>query len=469
MAQAKNLQQLIESQPSSVHMLRNAQPGPNVYPGVPPEFTNWRDEQAAWQQTCVLFDLSYHMVDLTLKGPDALKLLTQLGPNSFEGFRVNQAKQFAPCSHEGYIIGDVILLYLGKETFSLVGRAPAINWVRYHAEKGRYDVSCEIDERSAVRKDPSKRKDYRLQIQGPNAMRTMEKVLGAPPPKVKFFHMKTLRIAGKRVRALRHGMAGQPGFELIGPWRDKQLVVDALLEAGREFGLRRVGGRAYSTNTLDSGWIPSPLPAIYSGEGMREYREWLPADCYEASASIGGSFVSNRIEDYYFTPWDLSYGSFVKFDHEFIGRAALERIAKNPTRTKVTLALETEDVLRAIASQYEPGTRARFIEFPSAVYAMHPYDAVHSGGRNVGISTWIGYSSNARKMLSLAVLDNQYARPGTEVTLTWGEEGGGTSKPIIERHRQVEFRAVVSPVPYSEVARKSYADVPGWRAAQAKT
>ena len=39
----------------------------------------------------------------------------------------------------------------------------------------------------------------------------------------------------------------------------------ALVEAGKEFGLRQVGGRAYSSNTLESGWIPSPLPAIYTG------------------------------------------------------------------------------------------------------------------------------------------------------------------------------------------------------------
>ena len=50
---------------------------------------------------------------------------------------------------------------------------------------------------------------------------------------------------------------------------------------------------------------------------------------------------------------------------------------------------------------------------------------------------------------------------GTEVTLVWGEEGGGSSKPVVERHRQAEFRAIVSPAPYSEVARSSYHE--GWR------
>ena len=77
-------------------MLRNAQVGPNVYPGVPAEFTNWRDEQWAWQNTCVLFNQSYHMADLAVTGPDAMALLSHLGVNTFEKFAVDKAKQFVP-------------------------------------------------------------------------------------------------------------------------------------------------------------------------------------------------------------------------------------------------------------------------------------------------------------------------------------------------------------------------------------
>ena len=189
---------------------------------------------------------------------------------------------------------------------------------------------------------------------------------------------------------------------------------------------------------------------------MKDYRKWLPADGYEGSASVGGSFYSRNIADYYFTPWDLGYGQFVRFDHDFIGRDALEEMAADPPRTKVTLALENDDVLGAIGSQFEQGGRAKFMEFPSAVYSMHPYDAVLANGDAIGISTWIGYSSNERRMLTLAVLNKEYARPGTEVTLLWGEEGGGTRKLNVEPHAQCEIRAIVSPVPYSKVARESY-------------
>jgi syringate O-demethylase len=59
-------------------------------------------------------------------------------------------------------------------------------------------------------------------------------------------------------------------------------------------------------------------------------------------------------------------------------------------------------------------------------------------------------------MVSLAVIDNELSAPGTEVTLVWGEEGRGSSKPTVERHRQVEIRATVAPVPISEVARVAY-------------
>ncbi len=133
-------------------------------------------------------------------------------------------------------------------------------------------------------------------------MQVIEKVLGKTPPELKFFNMTPLTIAGKTVRALRHGMVGQPGWELFGPWEHGEAVREAVINAGEEFGLRLAGGRAYSSNALESGWIPSPVPAVYTGDAMKAYRQWLPAAGYEASASIGGSFYSDNIEDYYFTP-----------------------------------------------------------------------------------------------------------------------------------------------------------------------
>ena len=459
----QTLQQKLDAAGDIVEFLRNQQVGPNVYPGVPAEYSNWRNEQKAWAESAVLFNQSYHMVELYVRGPDAFALLESLAINSFKNFAVNKAKQFVPVTPDGYVIGDVILFYLAEEEFSLVGRAPAIEWVEFHAATGDWNVTVERDERTAMRTD-GKRKNYRFQLQGPNAMKILEKAMGQTPPDLKFFNMAHIDIGGKDVIALRHGMAGQPGYELFGPWADYQAVHSALVEAGKDHGLALVGGRAYSSNTLESGWLPSPLPAVYTGDDpmLKAYREWLSGKSYEGMCSIGGSWVPETVEGYYLTPWDIGYGHIVKFDHDFVGRAALERMAGETHRTKVTLALDNEDVLRVMSSMFAKGSRAKFFEFPSAVYSMHPFDEVRVDGKVIGVSTWIGYSSNEGRMLSLAMIDPAHVEMGKEVTLVWGEPNGGTSKPTVEPHEQVEIKAIVSPVPYSETARDSYAD--SWRA-----
>jgi vanillate/3-O-methylgallate O-demethylase len=452
----ENLEEALQAAGSPVEMLRNSQIGPYAFPVVPAEFTNWRDEQRSWRETCALFDQSHHMTDLYLEGPDAIKLLSDLGVNTFKNFKVNQAKQFVACNDDGYVIGDAILFYLADNKLSLVGRPSAINWVQYHVESGKYKATAERDERSAMNKGT--RKFYRYQVQGPNALKVMEKVLGKPAPDIRFFHMSDISVAGRTVHALRHGMVGQPGWELFGPWEHGEEVRDAILKAGQDLGIRRVGARTYPTSCLESGWIPSPLPAVYTGGKMKAYRQWLTGKSYEAMASLGGSFYSKDIADYYLTPYDLGYGPFVKFDHDFVGKEALEKIAAKPKRQKVTLVWNGEDLTSVFGTLFHTGVGAiaKYVDLPLANYATLPYDKVVKGGKTVGLSTYTGYTYNERAMVSLAMVDVEYSEPGTEVTLVWGEEGGGSTKPTVERHVQAEVRATVAPAPISAVARVGY-------------
>ncbi len=458
----RNLEELLNAVGNPAAMLRNSQIGAYVYPVVPYEFSNWRDEQLAWQKTAVLYDQSHHMVEQYVEGPDALKLFSGLTINSFANFPVNRAKQFVPCSHDGRVIGDGILFHLAENSLVFVGRAPAASWIQFHAETGGFKVKTEKDDRSPgnAKGNAVVRRNYRFQIQGPNAARVIEKLHGGPMPEIKFFHMGTINIAGRKVRALRHGMAGAPGLEIWGPYGEREEMRAAIVAAGKDFGLKEVGARAYATNTLESGWIPSPLPAVYTGEKMKKYREWLPAASYEGTGSIGGSFNSGNIEDYYLTPYELGYGPFIKFDHEFIGRQALEKMAGKPHRRKVTLAWNADDVLKAFRSMLEPGDPYKYLDMPLSNYTSASYDKLLKGGKTVGLSMFAGYSYNERSYLSLGVVDPDIEL-GTEVKLVWGEEGGGSKKTTVERHKQPEIRAVVSPVPYAKQARTSYAE--GWR------
>jgi vanillate/3-O-methylgallate O-demethylase len=423
-----NLEQILASKGDIVGMLRNSRIGAYVYPVVAPEFHNWRMEQWAWQHSVVLFDQTHHMVNLYLRGKDALKLLSDTAANTMQGFAVDKAKQYVPTTPYGHVIGDGIIFHLAEEEFVYVGRAPASNWLRFQAEDGGYDVDLEFDDRSPPRPmgKPVTRSVWRFQIQGPSAWDVIEKLNGGPLEQLKFFNMSTMKIAGRDVRTLRHGMSGAPGLEIWGPYDEQEEIRAAILAAGEEFGIVPCGSRAYPSNTLESGWIPSPLPAIYTGDKLKAYREWLAPDSYEATGSIGGSFVSDNIEDYYLNPWEMGYGFFVKFDHDFHGREALEVLDKDSQRKKVTLAWNPEDMTKVISSMFDPdGEQFKYFDLPLANYASSNYDSViDADGSIVGMSMFSG-------------------------------------KTTVEPHRQIELRAIVSPIPYSRVARETYHE--GWR------
>jgi vanillate/3-O-methylgallate O-demethylase len=459
---SKSLEDVLKSAGNTVQMLRNSKIGAYVYPVVAPEFHNWRSEQAAWRESAVLFDQSHHMVDLYIKGPDAIKLVSDTAINSFASFPVNRAKQYVPVSHSGHVIGDGILFHLSQNELVFVGRAPSANWIRFNAETGGYNVEIIHDDRSPSRPGgkPVHRISYRYQIQGPNAWPLIEKLNGGPLEQLKFFNMADMNIDGTRVRTLRHGMAGAPGLEIWGPYADGERIKNAILEAGAEFGIVPVGSRAYASNTLESGWIPSPLPAVYTGKEMESYRKWLPAQSYEATGAIGGSFVSENIEDYYVNPYEIGYGPFIKFDHDFIGRSALEKMQNDKHRRKVTLAWNSEDVVDAFASMFKKGKNVKYMELPLSNYANSNFDAVMGGDKVVGLSMFSGYSYNERSMLSLATVDADIAI-GTEVDLLWGESPA-TGKTTVEPSTQTRIRARVSPVPYAEVVRAAYVES-SWR------
>ena len=458
----RSLQELIDRVPNIVdHLFQNPK---GVWRAVfhsfppshlPPEFTNWRDEQRARREGVALLDQSFHMTNLFLRGPDAGKLLERLGVNSFRNFGSGRAKNFVACTPEGYVIGDNVLYALNDEEFLFVGGEPVLNWVSFHAQTGDFRVTVERDPLWSLNPQ-GRRRLYRFQVEGAHAPELLAKLHGGALPDIGFFRHTVLSLGSYQVRVLRHSMAGVPGYELSGPWEEREAVRALIAEAGQEFGIRLVGSFAYlSSGGIESGWIPRPLPAIYTSPALRAYREWLPATTHEAVSSLGGSFYSPNIEDYYLTPFELGLGHVVKFDHDFIGRAALEEHARTTRRRKVTLVWHPDDAARIFRSLLEAGPMARYLDLPWLHYASWQYDKVlDQHGELIGFALYAAYTANERALLALAVIDEAFSTPGTEVLLVWGEDGGGMrSGPWIERHEPVTVRATVQPAPISQAAR----------------
>ncbi len=215
---------------------------------------------------------------------------------------------------------------------------------------------------------------------------------------------------------------------------------------------------------IESGWWAVPVSGVYTGQGTKPYRDWCSAKNAAMRMSLGGSLYSENIEDYYVTPYDVNYGHIIKFDHDFIGREALEAMADKPHRRKVTLVWNADDVLSVMQAQFEGGEakdKPLPITLPLAAIGRMHYDKVtDKDGNMIGLATYPGYTENERAMMSLASVDADFAEPGTEVVLYWGEDGGGSrSAGNIEPHKQVKIRATVAPSPISRAAQSYRSDI----------
>ncbi|MBW4332132.1 aminomethyl transferase family protein [Stakelama sp. CBK3Z-3] len=437
---APSLQDGIDKAGSPMKLLWKPNPPTQTVPKVEPEFSGWEKEQHAYRDAVILYDLCHHMNDLFIEGPDAMKLLTAVSANDYEKFVIGQAKQFVPVTRNGDIVTDGILMRMADNKFLLSGVPASQNWVRYYGQRDGYDVGFVANADSHNRRDGPPAL-FRYQLQGPKAMAMMERLLGTTPPDVKFFHSEEVTIGGRKLRAFRHGMAGQPGFELLGDWEDNDAVKQAILDVGEGFGLVQVGGLAYYTNGIESGWIPTPTPGIYTDPELEDYRKFVPLFSYEGQKPLHGSFYSDNIEDYYVSPYELGYGRSIKFNHDFIGRESLEKAKDSYRRTRVTFVFNPDDVKKVLG---DPGYLLRY-----------PRDRVEVNGEMVGLSMYTANFPDDGTLLSLGLIDKAHAAPGTEVEIVFGEHPGPEAPA--DFHRSLpRIRAKVQPSPYDQVARTSY-------------
>lgn len=430
-----------------------------IIPVIPQEFSLWERETRSWRETVALFDQTHHMFGLFLEGPDAQRLLGTLAINDFASSRPGSARQIVCVNDDGDMIGDGIVFHLDDQRFSLYGADFVSNWVMFHAQSGGYDVEASYDRKAPVYPNgfANERPDCRYQIQGPLAGALIEKLNGGPLDDVKFFHMTEMAIGGQPVRALRHGMAGAPGLEVWGPYEHRDAIRDAIIEAGREFDMQLVGGQAYLIGAIESGWYQAVLPAIYTGEAMCAYREWLPGNFGEGMARLSGSLARSRVEDYYRTPFDLGYGKLIHDAHDFVGREALRRRRSEPSLQKVTLQWNTEDAANLFAQMLTPGGRdVRFLHLPVMCDKLDKhYDTLTLDGREVGNSAYTAYTANERSILSIALVDES-VKIGDEVVIGWGEAGGGYGDATVPATEIVPIRAMVSPAPFARITRDEY-------------
>jgi vanillate/3-O-methylgallate O-demethylase len=414
----------------------------------PAEFTGWMDEQISWHNNCYVGDWSF-VPQLRVKGPDAEKLFKDLSVNNFEKFPVGKAKHVIQCNDDGKVISEGILLKHADDDFEYEVGTP--QWTLWHAHKGDYDVEITFPF------------THKFQVSGPNSMKVLDNLTKTELRDVKFMSTRHGSIEdGQDVMFLRQGMAGEVGFEIHGPIENHQSVLEAIMKAGEEVGIRRLGTRNFMINHLEACYPTGAMHFINAlhDDDLEDYRtfmdENLPKEWeitplsgplrYNFSTSYMGSWDGDRIEDLYRSPIEMGWGRNISLDHDFIGRAALEQELANPRRTVVTLEFDDADMKRIHDSLYqtaEPVYRQR--DLPEHQYVSNWVDWIlNDAGEKVGHATHPGYSLWFRKTLALSFIDVDHSTPGTRVKVLWGFPG----------EPQTEIGATVAPAPYKKDNRR---------------
>ncbi|MFC0247412.1 glycine cleavage T C-terminal barrel domain-containing protein [Citricoccus parietis] len=396
-----------------------------------PEYTDWMDESLSWKQTCYIGDWSF-LWQHRFTGPDALQLISDYTVNNFETFEIGQSKHAIHTNKDGKVIHEGVLTKFGEEDYMVHGRGGY--WLSFNLDRGNYNAKV------------SQEDWFMFQVSGPNAIKVLqaltdsEKLLEA-----KYMHAVPVTIAGHDVYALRQGMSGEVGFELQGPKEFSEEVYQAVLDAGKPHGIRKMGGRIAMINHLEASYptiATDYIPAIFDAD-MADYMDFFLSSMpsFAQPAYIAGSFDGQEPSDYYRSPIELGWAKVVTTQRRgYLGADALAAEKARPHRVLRTLVWHADDVADIQNSLLREGEHYDFMEMPRDQRGYMWADRVEINGQLVGTTTSRGYSYFFRKMLSLATVDVDHAEIGTEVTVVWGAPG----------HRQKSVRAMVQSAPYKQ-------------------
>ena len=307
---------------------------------MPMWYTSIIEEHMAVREKAGIFDVS-HMGDIFVRGPDALEFLNMMQVNNLKGMPVGALKYTHFLNPEGKIIDDAIITRVGPEEFLCVPNAAMTarihRWLLDHA--GGFDVS--IEDRSEM---------FSIALQGPASPQVLEAAGGDTD--LEFFTMRWMEIAGHRCMVARSGYTGEDGFEITGPPEAAIPVWNALIGGATPCGL---GAR--DTLRMEKCFL-------LSGQDFHEDR----------------------------TPLETTYDFVVKWDHDFIGKEALER------------QKETDYPLWTAFILLEKGV------------PRHG-DAIYHEGENVGTVTSGGMSPVLKKGIALGYVPREVSKPGTRVEI----------------------------------------------------
>ena len=342
-----------------------------------------------------LFDVS-PLYKYLVRGRDAARLLDLIVPRNVIKAEVGQVLYTPWCDHAGKVIDDGTVARLGDDVFRMTSAEPNLRWLEDNATGLEVDIADVSDQIAA------------LSLQGPLSWPILQS-LGAPP--LKYFRLASATLRGIPVEVSRTGYTGDLGYEI---WIDAQRALpvwDALMDAGRAYGVMPAGMLALDVARIEAGLM------------------LIDVDYVPARKALIDSQLSS--------PFELDLGWTVNLAKErFIGRDALAaEKARGPQWQFVGIEIDWNSLERLYA---DVGLATRV---PGAAWRMSV--PIYSGGEQVGYATSGGWSPLLKKYVALAHLRAPWFAPGTPLEME-----------ITVEHRRKRAAAVVVKKPFFDPPRK---------------
>ena len=352
-------------------------------------------EYWAIRDAAALIDIT-PLMKYIIEGPDAAILLHRMTPRDVLKMAVGQVFYTGWCDDDGKMLDDGTISRLSDTKFRLTSAEPSLRWLAMNAVGMDVTISEVTDQVAA------------LSLQGPKSRTILNKVCAKPLDKLKFFRLTETKLAGVPVTISRTGYTGDLGYEIWMP-ADKALTVwDALIEAGRDYGIVPCGILAMDMARVEAGLFM--IDVDYTATNH---------------AWIAGQKS---------TPFEMGLGWTVALDKPgyFVGRRALEREHKEGSAWRlVGLEIEWEGLEKLYAGAGLPP------QIPGmAIRASLP---VMHNGKQIGYASTSTWSPVLKKYIALAHLQRPHFEPGTRVAM----------EVTVEHHR-LHAPATVVKTPFYE-------------------
>ncbi|MGI6229375.1 MAG: hypothetical protein ACOYJL_00530 [Tractidigestivibacter sp.] len=399
------------------------QPAPGVY--VPFEYDGLPVESTAYR-TSAMINVSLMTSPIyDIVGPDACAFLQSICVNDFTKLKYTGLRHAVICNDKGQILSDGVVIRIAEDRYRTYWLNPPI---QYLCENSDLDVHGE--DMSGT--------EFFIQVQGEKSLEILEEAFQADLHDIKFAKHRIQDVEGTPVQVIHLGMTGNLAYEVHGPIADYTKIYNKIWAAGQKFGAKQQGQHCYCLfNHTEAGFpninLHYPLPWFESGEGLAKWCMEHPGlSCNNMGRRLNGS-VGDDLQTRFVTPYDTGLGFLVKFNHDFMGREALEKIAKNQTRNVCTLEWDPESVGKVFAAMNTAGNNVEDISDPTDCHFVYNFanqcfeyradKVLDETGRMVGISSGRIHSYSYGTMISLGFIDPACIQEGRELTLVWGTPG----------------------------------------------